>query len=265
MTRAWYRPVDPPEDLARVLACSWTAVPSGIHRLTPDGCLDLLWIDDGTFVLCGPERRSWRFRLPEGRTAVGVRFRPGLAGVALDLDVSELVDRRVAVATVVGAERAAAAQAALVRHRSLDRRRRELVDHVRTWVAGVQPDPRAEALLDLLVARPGATQPELAAELAISVRSLHRLAARRFGYGTATLARILRLQRLLALADASPERTLATLAAEAGYTDQAHLSSDCRAITGLTPTRFVAEWFPTFPDMADPYKTDAPLAVSMAS
>ncbi len=43
MTRAWYRPVDPPEDLARVLACSWTAVPSGIHRLTPDGRFVAEW------------------------------------------------------------------------------------------------------------------------------------------------------------------------------------------------------------------------------
>jgi AraC-like DNA-binding protein len=33
---------------------------------------------------------------------------------------------------------------------------------------------------------------------------------------------------------------LAGLAAEAGYADQAHLSRECRAITGATPTALLA-------------------------
>ena len=56
--------------------------------------------------------------------------------------------------------------------------------------------------------------------------------------------------------------TIARTAAAAGYADQSHLARDCRAITGLTPGRFLDEYFPTFPDMSDPYKTGAPF-VSM--
>ena len=90
----------------------------------------------------------------------------------------------------------------------------------------------------------------------MSVRSLRRLSLRQFGYGTATLARILRFQRFLAVASMTPRpESLAMFAALAGYVDHAHLARDCRAITSLSPTAFLAEYFPTFPNMADPYKT----------
>lgn len=58
--------------------------------------------------------------------------------------------------------------------------------------------------------------------------------------------------------------TLASLASAAGYADHAHLIRDCRAITGMAPGRFLATYFPTFPDMSDPYKTAGPFAVMMA-
>lgn len=70
----WFVPVEPPAELAGVLACSWTATPSGRHRLVPDGCLDLLWTSRGEIWLCGPETTAWQFELPPGTTAVGVRF-----------------------------------------------------------------------------------------------------------------------------------------------------------------------------------------------
>ncbi len=57
---------------------------------------------------------------------------------------------------------------------------------------------------------------------------------------------------------------LASLASAAGYADHAHLIRDCRAITGMAPGRFLATYFPTFPDMSDPYKTAGPFAVMMA-
>jgi AraC-like DNA-binding protein len=46
------------------------------------------------------------------------------------------------------------------------------------------------------------------------------------------LQRVLRLRRFLAQAGPG---ALARAATEAGYADQAHLSRDCRALTGLTP------------------------------
>jgi AraC-like DNA-binding protein len=257
----WYEPVDPPTELARVLACAWTAEPTGEHRLTPDACCDLLRIEGGRFVLCGPERTSWTFELPPGSTAVGVRFRPGLVRTVFGLDVATIRDRRVPLEDVVGDELAARADAAVAAARSADARRDALVAVVRELATRdgriVEPEPEAELILRAIAAAPSANQAELSATLGVSVRTLHRVSCRHFGYGTATLARILRFQRFCSVVStATAPQSLAAFAASAGYADQAHLSRDCRAITSLTTQAFLAEYFPTFPDMADPFKTD---------
>lgn len=266
---AWYTTFAPPAGWSSLLCCSWTALPSGVHRLTPDGCTDLLRLSDGTIVLCGPERASWRFRVREGTTAVGVRLRPGAAHVIFGLDVSTIADRRVALAELVGIDLVTRIGESIGATTDLDVQRLMLVDHViRLARSRAALDHRLsgfiEAVLNTLVERPRVPQRQLAAAAHVSVRSLHRSSLRVFGYGTSTLARIVRFQRLLALATVRDGRSsLADLAAVVGYSDHAHLIRDCRAITSLTPTTFFAEHFPTFPDSADPYKTNVPLVTMM--
>jgi AraC-like DNA-binding protein len=60
---------------------------------------------------------------------------------------------------------------------------------------------------------------------------LHRRSLTAFGYGPKTLARILRLQRALALARKGVP--FAETAARAGYADQAHLARDVRELAGM--------------------------------
>ncbi|MEU0788421.1 helix-turn-helix domain-containing protein [Amycolatopsis sp. NPDC005961] len=69
--------------------------------------------------------------------------------------------------------------------------------------------------------------------VAVSERRLRRRFVQAVGYGPATYLRVARFQRAVALASRAPG--LAALAVAAGYADQAHLSRDCRALTGLTP------------------------------
>jgi hypothetical protein len=71
---------------------------------------------------------------------------------------------------------------------------------------------------------------------AVSERRLRRRFVQAVGYGPATYLRVTRFQRAVALAPRV--RGLAALAAAAGYSDQAHLSRDCRALTGLTPRAY---------------------------
>lgn len=251
-----------------MLACSWTAQPSGEHRLVPDGCADLLWLSNGSVILCGPEERAWTFELPVGLIAVGVRFRPGALSRLLDLDVSTIRNRRVPWSEFVGRESADQLS------RWIDDARltgptdgREVLEAAIAALAaptGRTNDVLAERVLDVLTASPDLSQALLATQLDLSPRQLHRRSLRLFGYGTSTLARLLRMQRALAVAStASPSLSLAELALAAGYADQSHLTRDCRAITGLTPAAFLADYFPTFPDMSDPFKTPTPLAVGL--
>jgi AraC-like DNA-binding protein len=266
---AWYRPFEPPAAVRRLVSCSWEARPGGTHRLTPDGCTDLLFVSDGTFVLCGPERRSWTFRLPAGSTAVGVRFRPGSAHAVFGVDVSTITDRRIDVATLIGAQHASSVAGLLERSDELTERRQRLLSEVGRLIADrattdCDLGEFADLVLETLLVSPRASCQELAAAANVSVRELHRRASRVFGYGTATLARILRFQRLVALEAANDDaRPLSAIAADAGYSDHAHLVRDCRAITSMTPSAYFAGYFPTFPDLADPYKTTAPLVATL--
>ncbi|MDF3148621.1 helix-turn-helix domain-containing protein, partial [Streptomyces sp. T21Q-yed] len=67
-------------------------------------------------------------------------------------------------------------------------------------------------------------------ELGLGSRQLHRRCLTAFGYGPKTLARILRLQRALALARGGV--TFADTAVRAGFADQAHLARDVKELAG---------------------------------
>ncbi|MDQ2708842.1 MAG: helix-turn-helix domain-containing protein [Actinomycetota bacterium] len=76
---------------------------------------------------------------------------------------------------------------------------------------------------------------EVARELGVSERQLHRRMISAVGYGPKTLSRVLRLRRLWVPATAS----LAERALAAGYASQAHMSDEVRRLTGRTAVRFL--------------------------
>jgi AraC-like DNA-binding protein len=77
----------------------------------------------------------------------------------------------------------------------------------------------------------GATVGAVADEVGWSSRTLHRQSMAVYGYGPATLRRILRFRRAVALlrGGAAP----ADVAAAAGYADQPHLHREARALAGV--------------------------------
>jgi AraC-like DNA-binding protein len=67
---------------------------------------------------------------------------------------------------------------------------------------------------------------------------------------------VLRLQRVLALAGRLPQAgaTLAALAADAGYADQAHMSRELQALTGRSPAALLEHAASTL-ELSDFFKT----------
>jgi AraC-like DNA-binding protein len=96
------------------------------------------------------------------------------------------------------------------------------------------PDRGIVAATRWLARHPTGRIGDLARLLDTGPRQLHRRFAAAVGYGPKTFQRVLRLQCALALAARSPE-SLAALAADAGYADQAHMSREVQALTGQTP------------------------------
>lgn len=78
----------------------------------------------------------------------------------------------------------------------------------------------------------------LSRRLDISERSLQRLTVRRLGLSPAWLVRRRRLHEASARLRWGSE-SLAEIAAELGYADQAHFSRDIRTVTGMTPRQIM--------------------------
>jgi AraC-like DNA-binding protein len=75
---------------------------------------------------------------------------------------------------------------------------------------------------------------DLASHIAVGERTLRRRSQEHFGYGPKTLERIVRFQRFLR-GTRNPRRdSLADLALNAGYADQAHMNREVKALSTLT-------------------------------
>ncbi|MFF0446646.1 DUF6597 domain-containing transcriptional factor [Streptomyces sp. NPDC004609] len=217
-------------------AVVWTRTPGGRgpQAVLPDGCMDLLWTP-GRLVVAGPDTRAYT---PEntGRTPyAGVRFAPGTAPVFLGVAAHELRDRRVDAADIWGD-----GEARRLAERIEDARdpvaELEAIALARAADAPGDPDPRLRETVRLLDA--GGTVAAAAAAVGLGPRQLHRRSLDAFGYGPKTLARVLRLQRALALVREGVP--FAAAAAAAGCADQAHLARETRDLAGTTLSAYAA-------------------------
>jgi AraC-like DNA-binding protein len=237
----WLHERRPAPDLVDRLVCVWRGDLGEAALPLPDERLDLVWVDDGSLWLSGPETTSWSRGYPPGTTAVGVGFKPGVGPPTLDLPASEVRDARVRLDELWGDRRARELTERVAAHPDDRGRARELERAVGRLAARARPvdEVALEVAARLNRPRPVSVR-ELSRAAGLSERQLHRRCLAAFGYGPAVLARILRLQRVLRLArlQQGPPR-LAELAATAGYFDQQHLAHEVRAIMGTTPSRFL--------------------------
>jgi AraC-like DNA-binding protein len=258
----------PPAALRGVVACLWAgAAVSGPEPSTlvlPDGCSDLIWEQGTGGYVAGPDTGPVRMMTEPGRVVVGVRFRPAAGGRALGLPLSELRDQRVPLGDVLPPGRHVAARlpATLPPAEAAAR----MLDIAGRMIADSEPDPALTRVAALL-RDPGARTEDVAGQVGLSERQLRRRCHAAAGYGPKTLQRILRFQHFVQLLDAAPlgatgrpldldaappgttgrPLDLAAVAAATGYADQPHLTRECAAFSGLTPTELTRIRRPAWP------------------
>ena len=222
-----------PPALRGAVACLWAQVaPDDGDRdvlVLPDACSDLIWEQGTGAYVAGPDTGPAPVTMSGGAVVLGVRFRPAAGGPVLGVPLHELRDLRVGLTDLLpaagerlpadldpglAAGRMLAIAAALVGDADLD--------PAVTEVARALTDPRA-------------TTEDAAADAGLSPRHLRRRFHDAAGYGPKTLQRVLRFRRFVARIDAGDPADLATLAAEAGYADQAHLTRECTRLAGMAP------------------------------
>ncbi|MFE2417434.1 DUF6597 domain-containing transcriptional factor [Streptomyces hokutonensis] len=195
-----------------------------VRPVLPDGCMDLLW-NEGRLLVAGPDTRAY---IPQAEPAhwAGVRFYPGTAPTFLGVPAHELRDRRVDLTDLWPAATVRRLHARLATAPDPATALEDLA--LERAAHAPPPDPLLRHLVAALdTGRPVAATAD---ELGLGARQLHRRSLTAFGYGPKTLARVLRLQRALALARAGV--SFAETAARSGYADQAHLARDVRELAG---------------------------------
>jgi len=226
-----YRELLPRPGLSHV-ACGWVGDGSGTSVL-PDGCVDVV-LSDAQLVVAGPATTAVEVAPTPGQHRCGVRFRVGAAGAALGLPADALRDLTLPLEELWGADGrrlSAVVAAAPTAEAALAVLARELAQ------PRAQLDPYARQAALLAAQRPFH---ETARDLNFSERQLRRRVEQAVGYGPRMLARIMRLQRFLRAAERDATASLARLAADAGYADQAHLARECRRLTGRAPSALLA-------------------------
>jgi AraC-like DNA-binding protein len=239
-----------------------------LHRILPDGCLDVILRLDGGEVVGGEVVGAMtRAQLVTGSAGelAAVRFRPGGAAWLLGRDVAELTDRSVPLDEVGGGlgalgegvprrgsrTRAGAAapagggagSPALAAVAELERRLVAQLARARA----ARPDPQIAYAVRRLFAAAPPTTGQLAEELGVCRQQLRRRVLRAVGLAPKELGRVARLQRAVARLQARRGEPLAQAAAALGYFDQAHMARDFRLIAGISAAAARAEVGSIFP------------------
>lgn len=181
--------------------------------------MDLITIDDRV-VVAGPDT-SAAITQHAGDRLDALRFRPGVLPRLLGVPAADLADHRIPLDEVCDLARRPHDLAGLASSLAADRPSR-------------QTAPWALSTLHHVTRRfaSGAGVAGVADEIGWSARTMQRQCEAVYGYGPATLRRILRFRRAVTLIRAG--RSTADAAAVAGYADQSHLHREVREFAGTS-------------------------------
>lgn len=244
----------PPPPLAESVKAIWCA--RGTKRefdspepIVPDGCVEIVFNLGDRFInadtgdaqprdLLAGQMTKPVVALPTGDVdLIGVRFRTGRAGAAMRTPMWELQDQLIAASDVIaGADRIASELRGISAAHRLQHLAFALAERLSRVDAGALRNVD-EALAVIDSSRGNITIDAVAKRIGISRRHLERQFRDHVGLGAKHVARIARIQSALDLLQDDPMMSGAEVAAECGYSDQAHLIRECQDLTGQTPQR----------------------------
>jgi AraC-like DNA-binding protein len=255
-------PVAP--SIAKVVQCGWSFAANEnlqgayAHHVLPDGCISLVYrvgnlSFDRMIILSGPRLRELRVDVYAGNRFCGIRFWPDTGGAFLGLDPTTLRDQAVPLGTYAP-ELANSLKSLLGACTDMERIQARFHEFANSRRVNCLPLDDAVRQAVLLIHQCDGAEPiaQIAEAVGLSPRQLQRRFRARIGLTPKEYARIRRMRSALANAIEEQPRTWASVAANSGYADQAHLSRDAAALTGLTPAGFEARIRPINHQNVDP-------------
>jgi len=238
-----YQEFTPPSLLKENVLCIWTQTiktsrGSHSHLVLPDACVDIVFINNDAPVVVGPWTKSFVADLAAGTTVVGVRFHPGRAPSLLGVPAHTLVNQSVPLDTISRSP-LRNQLSRIADEPNIETKRSALVAGLFNSLPNRSAFDQAVSVAIRWLARDanGHVQ-QLSKWIGLSSRQLQRRFSSAVGYGPKTFHSILRFQRILNLASGEQNgETLADLALQAGYADQAHMAREVRRFSDRQPKR----------------------------
>ena len=191
-------------------------------------------------LVTGPATRRFDVETAGSGWVWGVRFRPGGFTALAGGVASALAERTVAAAEVLPAATVAALDAFHDTGAAAEEDRERVEAALRPLVGDPDPDHLLvlDVVADMLADRTLLRVAQVAERHGLSERRLQRLFARLVGVGPKWVLARYRVHDVVAALDAGHVGSLADLAAEHGWYDQAHFTRDFRSLVGVTPARY---------------------------
>ena len=240
---------DPPADLAPFVDFCWVVrwdlrdQPPHDQQILPHPTVNLAFEATGAAVY-GVDRKIFTRRLSGAGKALGVRFRPGGFRPFYSRPIFTLNDRVVPAARLLGPAADEACAVAMADSADDAAMAAAAAGLLRGFGADADPGIEQAAELVKRITEDQGLQrvAQLAEASELSERKLQRLFSDYVGVSPKWVMRRARLHEaaLRVEADGPASVDWATLAADLGYADQAHLTRDFTTTLGVPPTRYAA-------------------------
>lgn len=209
-------------------------------------------IDDDTIetTFVGVVSRIDRRRLRGASWNVAAKLEPGACGALLDRDAALVTDRILPAGSVTTIDGAKLAERLIEQQDDVEQQVATLTAALCSALAAVPASrlraAREASALGSLIEhdRSVRTVGGLAREAGVGVRAVQRLFREHAGVSPLWMIRRYRLIDAAEAARSGERMSWTTLAADLGYSDQAHLSRDFKTTVGMTPTQYAASVLP---------------------
>ena len=219
--------------------------------------------------VAGVIRGQFRCQLQDAGRILGVQFRPGGFRPFLGAPVAAITGTFLGVHELFGPDGHALVRAVRAAADADGTSEEELVALVDRFLCAVAPDPNrydprggeVAGIVEQIAAGTGSGNDrvgDLARQVGVGTRTLQRLFAEYVGVGPKWVSRRCRLQQAAQRAAGGEEIAWVRLAADLGYSDQAHFTRDFTAAVGTSPTRYARACAPAeqpLPAAAPPGET----------
>jgi AraC-like DNA-binding protein len=252
-----YREFEVPARLRRHVRCVWRLRdPEPVEQVQiiyPDGCCELIlhlgtpmrahdathgWQPQPACLFAAQQRSAIRLKAAPPLACLGVRLQPAASAAIAG---PRLVALRDTIVDMTGLDAALAVRlASALACFDSDPGDPALWDLLESTLAAFPIDPRIEAAINRLQSERGQVRiAPLAGACGMGSRSFQIRFLEQVGLSAKEFARVVRLQSTIRQLDEGAG-SLADVAADSGFADQAHATRELRKLTGLTPARLLS-------------------------